>query len=129
MGVIARRGDELLLIRRGRGPGKGLWSVPGGKVEPGETLAEAAVRELAEETGLAGVCGAFVGWAERIGRSRHFVILDFEVTVTSAVDEEPAAGSDASEARWHAVAETAELRLVDGLADFLRDHGVIPADA
>ena len=66
VGAIAVGNDALLLIRRGRPPGTGLWSLPGGRVEPGETLAEAVVRELAEETGIEGVCDQFVGWVERM---------------------------------------------------------------
>lgn len=124
VGAIVRRGDELLLVRRGREPAVGEWSVPGGRVEPGETLMEAVVRELEEETGLRGVCGPLVGWVERIGDDWHFVILDFEATV--AGDAEPAAGDDALEARWWPVGEVAKLDLVDGLAEFLHDHGVIP---
>ena len=124
VGAIVRRGDELLLVRRGREPAVGEWSVPGGRVEPGETLMEAVVRELEEETGLRGVCGPQVGWVERIGDDWHFVILDFEATV--AGDAEPAAGDDALEARWWPVGEVAKLDLVDGLAEFLHDHGVIP---
>ena len=57
VGAIAVRGDELLLIRRGHGPAAGEWSVPGGRVEPGEPLSVAVLRELKEETGLAAVCG------------------------------------------------------------------------
>lgn len=124
VGAIVRRADELLLVKRGRPPGAGEWSVPGGRVEPGEMLMEAVTRELQEETGLDGVCGRLVGWVERIGDDRHFVILDFEATVTG--DQTPSAGSDASEARWWPVTEVARLRLVDGLAEFLHDHGVIP---
>lgn len=124
VGAIVRRADELLLVKRGRPPGAGEWSVPGGRVEPGEMLMEAVARELQEETGLDGVCGRLVGWVERIGDDRHFVILDFEATVTG--DLTPSAGSDASEARWWPVTEVARLRLVDGLAEFLHDHGVIP---
>ena len=124
VGAVVRRADELLLVRRGREPGAGEWSVPGGRVEPGELLVEAVVRELREETGLRGVCGPLVGWVERISEDHHFVILDFEVTVTG--DLAPTAGSDAAEARWWPVAEVASLPLVEGLAEFLYDHGVIP---
>ena len=124
VGAIVRRGDELLLVRRGREPAVGEWSVPGGRVEPGEMLMEAVVRELYEETGLRGVCGPLVGWVERIGDGWHFVILDFEATVVG--DVAPTAGDDALEARWWPVDELARLQLVDGLAEFLHDHGVIP---
>ena len=124
VGAIVRRDDQLLLVRRGREPAAGEWSVPGGRVEPGETLMEAVVRELHEETGLRGVCGPLVGWVERIGDGWHFVILDFEATV--AGDVAPVAGGDALEARWCPVGDVARLELVDGLAEFLHDHGVIP---
>ena len=124
VGAIVRRADELLLVKRGCEPAVGEWSVPGGRVEPGEMLMEAVTRELHEETGLHGVCGRLVGWVERIGDDRHFVILDFEATVTGDLD--PSSGSDAAEARWWPVSEVANLRLVDGLAEFLHDHGVIP---
>ena len=124
VGAIVRRADKLLLVRRGHEPAAGEWSVPGGRVEPGELLMEAVVRELHEETGLRGVCGPLVGWVERISEDHHFVILDFEATVTD--DLNPTAGSDASEARWWPVSEVASLRLVEGLAEFLYDHGVIP---
>ena len=123
VGAVARRGDELLLVCRGSSPGKGRWSVPGGRVEPGETLAQAVVRELAEETGLLGVCGGFVGFAERIGDGRHFVILDFEVTVADESDE-LAAGGDAADVGWFHVDELGGLPLVDGLAEFFRAHGI-----
>ncbi len=101
----------------------GEWSIPGGKVEPGETLAEAVVRELREETGLEGICGRFVDWVERIGEYSHFVILDFEVLVSG--DSQPVAGDDAAEARWWPLQEVATLDLVDGLAEFLHDHEII----
>ncbi len=123
VGAIAVEDDQILLIRRGRGPAQGMWSVPGGRVEAGETLAEAVVRELLEETGLAGVCEGLIGWVERIDDSLHHVILDFAVTILAGND--PVAGDDAAEAAWVPLANVAELALVDGLAEFLHDHGIL----
>jgi len=123
VGAVVVDSDRLLLVRRGRGPAQGTWSVPGGRVERGETLAEAVTRELREETGLDGVCGRLLGWAERIGPDEHHVILDFEVTL---VDRgEPVAGDDAAEASWVDVADVAEMNLVEGLAELLYEWGVI----
>jgi ADP-ribose pyrophosphatase YjhB (NUDIX family) len=123
VGAVVVVDDRLLLIRRGRGPGQGAWSVPGGRVEPGETLAEAVVRELAEETGLEGVCGELIGWVERIGEGHHFVILDFHCTLLD--DAVPVAGDDAAEVAWILLADVAEQPLVEGLAEFLHQHGII----
>ncbi|MDQ1442818.1 MAG: 8-oxo-dGTP diphosphatase, partial [Acidimicrobiaceae bacterium] len=81
VGALAVADDQLLMIRRGHGPAGGRWSVPGGRVERGETLAEAVVRELAEETNLEAMCDQFVGWVERISDDHHYLILDFMVTV------------------------------------------------
>ena len=125
VGAIAVDADQLLLVRRGRGAAAGTWSVPGGRVEMGETLAEAVLRELREETGLEAVCGPFVGWVERIDASHHFVILDFAVTVLAG--DTPSAGDDAAEAAWVPISEVADLRLAPGLAEFLHDHGILPA--
>ena len=115
--------ERILMIRRGHGPAAGAWSVPGGRVEAGETLAEAVVRELREETGLDGVCESLVGWVERIGAGYHYVILDFFVTIVGGDD--PVAGGDAAEAAWVPLAGVAELALVEGLAEFLHDHGIL----
>ncbi len=124
VGALAVQDERLLLVRRGHGPAAGEWSVPGGRVEPAESLAEAVVRELMEETGLEGVCERFVGWVERIGADHHFVILDFAVTVLDPAAP-PVAGDDAREVAWVPRAELSDYRLVEGLADFLRDHSVL----
>jgi mutator protein MutT len=124
VGAIALDGERLLLVRRGRRPAAGRWSVPGGRVEAGETLAEAVVRELTEETGLEGVCDELVGWVERIETEDHYVILDFRVTIVSSI--RPAAGDDADEAAWFPLNDVPDLPLVEGLAEFLYDHGIIP---
>jgi 8-oxo-dGTP diphosphatase len=124
VGAIVVEDGRLLLIRRGRGPAQGEWSVPGGRVEAGELMAEAVVRELAEETGLEGVCGELIGWVERVGEDHHFVILDFEVTLLEP-EAEPVAGDDAREAAWVPLHEVADCQLVEGLAEFLHDNAII----
>lgn len=127
VGAVACDAGHLLLVRRGHGPAAGTWSVPGGRVEAGETLAEAVVRELAEETGLEAVCEGLVGWVERISDEHHFVILDFRASMLDGGD--PVAGGDAAEARWVPLADVATLALVDGLAEFLHEHGILPTIA
>jgi 8-oxo-dGTP diphosphatase len=127
VGAIAVSEERLLLIRRGRGPSSGTWSVPGGRVEAGETLAEAVLRELAEETGLEGMCDELVGWVERMGPDHHYVILDFAVTVLEP--REPRPGDDALEAEWVPLDEVAHRRLAEGLAEFLHEHGIVPVIA
>ncbi|MBW3536225.1 MAG: NUDIX hydrolase [Actinobacteria bacterium] len=123
VGAVAVDAGRLLMVRRGRGPAAGDWSLPGGRVEPGETLAEAVVRELEEEAGIEGVCGPMIGWVERIDDDHHFVILDFSVDVLEGT--EPVAGDDAAEARWVPLEEIAELNVVAGLVEFLHENGII----
>ena len=124
VGAIVIDDDRLLLIRRGQAPAKGKWSVPGGRVEHGETLAEAVVREVLEETGVEVVCERFLGWAERFDEGMHAVILDF---VATPLERDPAlrAGDDAAECTWVPIWEVPEYPLVAGLAEFLADHQVI----
>jgi len=122
-GAVAVDHGLLLLVKRGTDPGKGLWSLPGGRVESGESVIAAVLREFKEETGLEGVCGSFVGWVERMGVDHHFVVMDF--LVTALEDGEPVAGGDALEARWVASEELASMDLSDGLFDFLVEHGVL----
>jgi 8-oxo-dGTP diphosphatase len=123
VGAITLRNDHLLLIQRGTEPGRGQWSLPGGRVEKGETMAEAVVREVYEETGLAVLVDVLVGLVERISESHHFVIVDFGATALG--DGDPMPGTDAADARWVPIWEVSELDLVDGLLDFLSDHRVI----
>ena len=125
VGAVVVRDDCLLLVRRGRGPAAGEWSVPGGRVETGETLAEAVVREVAEETGLDVVCDELIGWVERIDPDHHFIIFDFGATPVGAAEAAPRAGDDAAEVAWVPLNDLGSLRLVDGLAEFLASNGVI----
>jgi 8-oxo-dGTP diphosphatase len=127
VGGIAVRDGAILLVRRGRPPGAGEWSVPGGRVRYGEELHEAVVREVAEETGLEVVVDRFAGWVERIGSEPapyHFVILDFYVSPLDAA-QEPKPGDDAVEVAWVPLDGLDGVRLVDGLLDFLVDHDIV----
>ena len=123
VGAIVIHDGHLLLVRRAQPPQAGRWSLPGGRVEPGETLRDAVAREVREETGLAVRVGEHIGWVERIDDDFHYVILDFSAHVVGEATIE--AGDDAAEARWVRAAEIASLDLVDGMLAFLREHGVI----
>ena len=122
VGAIVVDEGDLLVVRRGRPPGQGLWSVPGGRVERGETMAEALVREVREETGLVVRPGPLVGWVERITADHHFVIFDFVATVARRDDLAP--GDDAADARFVPLDRLDDLPLVAGLAEFLTQHGI-----
>jgi 8-oxo-dGTP diphosphatase len=128
VGAVVVHDGSLLLVRRGHGPAAGEWSVPGGRVEWGEMVAEAVVREVLEETGLECVCGEMLGWVEIITDGQHavqdhFVVLDFVATVLE--HGEPVAGDDAAEVRWVPVDEVLDLNIVEGLPEFLHEHGIL----
>ena len=126
VGAVVVDDGSLLLVRRGRGAAPGRWSIPGGRVEYGETLAEAVLRELEEETSLEGVCGRCLGWVERIVADGHFVIFDFEVVVLDNTTAR--AGDDASEVAWVPLDDLIGRRdLVDGLLEVLQEVGVVDA--
>lgn len=115
---------RLLLIRRGTEPGRGRWSVPGGRCEPGETAAETAVREAYEETGLVVEAGRIVGRVERPGLDGAVYVIDD--VACRVVGGTLAAGDDADEVRWVDAAGFAALDLVEGLAESLAEWGVTP---
>jgi ADP-ribose pyrophosphatase YjhB (NUDIX family) len=121
--IITDAAGRLLLIKRGHEPGKGLWSIPGGRVEPGETDEQAVIREVREETGLVVQPGRLIGAVRRPAPAGAMLdIRDYAATVTGGT---LAAGDDADDARWAWPAELAGLSLTDGLAEALTDWGVL----
>jgi ADP-ribose pyrophosphatase YjhB (NUDIX family) len=126
VGAVVRRGDEILLVRRGRGAAVGQWAIPGGRVEFGEGLKAAVAREVQEETGLDVRVGRFLGWAERMGDEPapyHYVILDFAAELLDPAAT-ARAGDDASDVAWVPTKAIETYPLVAGLAEFLRRVGV-----
>ena len=122
--IVFDDAGRLLLIRRGNPPAQGQWSLPGGRVEPGEGWQQAVVRELQEETGLCARVERLVGEVRRDAPDgRIYVIHDFLL----AVEGSPAvqAGDDALDAAWFTVPEVEELDTSSGLVEALRGWGLL----
>jgi 8-oxo-dGTP diphosphatase len=125
--VVRDDRERLLLVRRGTEPGRGLWSVPGGRVEPGESSREAAVREVWEETGLRVVVSGIAGYVERPAPDgATFEIEDWFARVEPGTDPHALrAGDDADEVAWFPAHRLEELPLVEGLLATLQEWGVL----
>lgn len=122
-GIVQDGAGRLLLVKRARPPGEGLWSIPGGRVEPGEDDPAALVRELKEETGLDVVVGALAGTVERPGPGGvTYEIHDYAATVAGGTLR---AGDDAADARWIAPDALGDLPVVPGLLDALVLWGLL----
>ncbi len=97
VGVVCLRGDEVLLIKRGNPPRQGQWSLPGGRLEWGETLQAGALRELAEETGVEAEILGLIDVIDGVMTTRHYIMIDYAARWISG---EPVAGDDAADARF-----------------------------
>lgn len=126
MGALVHDDEgRLLVVRRGRPPGEGQWSVPGGRVEPDESDQQAVAREVLEETGLHVTVGLRVGTVQRPGPDGTlFDIRDYACSLM--VVTTPVAGDDAAEVQWSGRHQLEALDLVDGLWDSLAEWGMLP---
>lgn len=102
VGIVCLKGHDVLLVRRGTAPRLGEWSLPGGRIEPGERAVDAALRELREETSVQAEVIGLVDVVDGLfaEMDRHYVLIDYVAIWTSGV---PAAGDDAAEAEFFAL--------------------------
>jgi ADP-ribose pyrophosphatase YjhB (NUDIX family) len=125
VGLYVVKDGKVLLVRRGNEPGKGKWSLPGGRIRFGERSEEAALREMREETGLevrlrrvVDVVDVF--WRSEMGELlEHFVIVDFEAEV---IGGELRPADDALDARWFSPEELKGLEMTESTKRFLEEH-------
>ena len=115
VGLVCFRGEDVLLVRRGAPPLEGAWSLPGGRIEWGERAADAALRELKEETSCSAELIGLIDVVDAVFTRRsggeawgHYVLIDYAARWTEG---EPMAGDDAREARFFAPAELSALDL------------------
>jgi 8-oxo-dGTP diphosphatase len=120
--AVVVRDRQILLVKRAHEPGKGQWSIPGGRIELGETILDAVRREVAEECGIEVDVERVLGAFDRIvldadGRVRfHYVLID---VLASSAGGEPRAGSDAEDCRWVTREEMADLHITPQLRALL----------
>lgn len=122
VGLVVWRGEDVLLIRRGREPHKGMWSIPGGKVQFAERLEDAGLRELAEETGVTAAIAGLIDVFEAIDEDSHYVMVDYAARWTGG---EPVAGDDAAEAAFFPFNDALALLSWDMTRDALRRSRVV----
>jgi ADP-ribose pyrophosphatase YjhB (NUDIX family) len=123
VGAVIVRDGRILLVRRGKDPGRGLWSLPGGRLRGGERLKDAVEREVREETGLLVEAGDLAGVSEIIadgpdGQAFHYVLVDFFCRIVGGREER---GDDAAEVAWHPLEDLDALETTDGLPQKLRE--------
>lgn len=118
-GVLFNSDQQVLLIKRNQPPAKGWWSIPGGRLESGESLVEACRREFYEETNLDIMVKHIVAVVERRLEGFHYVIIDFYVQLVDEENCAPFAQSDVAEAKWVGLSDLGQFDLVEGLTEII----------
>ena len=130
VGIMIREGDNYLLIKRAANPDKGLWSVPGGLVEVGERIEDAAIREAKEETCLDVKLVERLGVVDKIEYDElgkvfyHFIIIQY---LAEIIGGEMCPMDDALEAKWVTLDQLPEYEITGSLKNFLVDIGLYPS--
>jgi 8-oxo-dGTP diphosphatase len=125
VGAVVFNRQRVLLVRRGHAPNHGQWAIPGGNIKLGETLQQAAEREILEETGIVIKAGEPVYTFDAIERdpngavAYHYVVVDVKADFISG---EPRAGDDATDARWFAAHELDDFELSARTKELLKHH-------
>lgn len=119
-GVVFNKKREVLLICRNKEPALGQWSIPGGCLDPGESLVDACRREIREETGMEVKVKNIVAVVERRFENFHYIIIDFFAEMEPGCIHQPIAQTDVSEAKWILMDELSNLNLVEGLEEIIR---------
>ena len=123
VGAALVRNQKILLIQRKNSPAKNLWSIPGGRLNQGESWQAAVEREVREETALVASCGSLIGWVERKYDDRRYLIADFQIEADNL--EEASPGDDAIDLVFASRRQLGELELTPGLIEFLTQHTVL----
>jgi ADP-ribose pyrophosphatase YjhB (NUDIX family) len=121
-GLIFDDAGRVLLVCRKHPPQAGLWHIPGGRLEPGETLTECCRREVLEETGIEVTPSKIVAVADRNIEGFHYIIIDFLAKLTAASPREPHPSTDAADACWVRPDDLTEYPLVTGLEAVIRSY-------
>ncbi len=130
VGIMIREGDNYLLIKRAANPDKGLWSVPGGLVEVGERIEDAAIREAKEETCLDVKLVERLGVVDKIEYDEsgkvfyHFIIIQY---LAEVIGGEMCPMDDALEAKWVTLDQLPGFEITGSLKNFLVDIGLYPS--
>ncbi len=118
-GVVFNKSGEVLLIKRDQAPARGFWSIPGGRLEPGENLASACVREFYEETNLDVEVKKVIAVVERKLEGFHYIIVDFLVELMDSEICVPRAQSDVADAKWVNLKDFNQYEIVEGLSEII----------